>query len=93
MVFYIIIYIFIIQEKMSTNISDDVEMPYITNLRKEAGDTWVLLNTKQSKEEIELQEKDRCSEPISFPEFMDKYNVVIPKIQRLYVQGRLDKRA
>ena len=75
-----------------TNISDDVEMPYITNRRKEAGDTWVLLNTKQSKEEIELQEKDRCSDPISFPEFMDKYNVVIPKIQRLYVQGRLDKR-
>ena len=75
-----------------TNISDDVEMPYITNLRKEAVDTWSLLNTKQSKEEIELQEKDRCSDPISFPEFMDKYNVVIPKIQRLYVQGRLDKR-
>lgn len=75
-----------------TNISDDVEMPYITNLRKEAGDTWTLLNTKQSKEEIEFQEKDRCSEPIGFPEFMDKYNVVIPKIQRLYVQGRLDKR-
>lgn len=75
-----------------TNISDDVEMPYITNLRKEAGDTWSLLNTKQSKEEIELQEKDRCSDPISFPEFMNKYNVVIPKIQRLYVQGRLDKR-
>ena len=34
--------------------------------------------------------QERLSGAVSFTDFMDKYNVVIPKIQRLYVQGRLD---
>lgn len=34
----------------------------------------------------------RFEKPISFSTFMDNYDVIIPKIQRLYVQGRLDKR-
>lgn len=34
----------------------------------------------------------RFENPISFSTFMDSYDVIIPKIQRLYVQGRLDKR-
>lgn len=31
-----------------------------------------------------------ASSPISYIKFMQKYHIVIPKIQRLYVQGRLD---
>lgn len=34
----------------------------------------------------------RFEGPVSFPEFMDTYDVIIPKTQRTYVQGRLDKR-
>ena len=33
----------------------------------------------------------RFVDPIDFARFMDTYDVVIPKIQRLYVQGRADK--
>ena len=34
--------------------------------------------------------RERFSGPVTFITFMDKYQVIIPKIQRLYVQGRLD---
>lgn len=48
--------------------------------------------TQQEKEEeISNAEKpERFSDPVSFIDFMDQYSVVIPKIQRLYVQGRQD---
>lgn len=35
---------------------------------------------------------NRFTVPVDFPTFMERYNVTIPKIQRLYVQGRTDKR-
>ncbi len=35
---------------------------------------------------------NRFEYPVNFCSFMDTYDVIIPKIQRLYVQGRLDKR-
>lgn len=38
------------------------------------------------------EKKHRVDDSICFNKFMDKYDVVIPRIQRLYVQGRLDKR-
>lgn len=49
---------------------------------------------QEQVQNIELQEKhpQRIEEPVTFSQFMDTYDVVIPKIQRLYVQGRLDKR-
>lgn len=48
---------------------------------------------QENQQIIEIQEsgRQRFMEPVSFPEFMDTYDVIIPKIQRLYVQGRLDK--
>ena len=42
--------------------------------------------------ENDKQEVIRFDKSISFSTFMDSYDVIIPKIQRLYVQGRLDKR-
>lgn len=36
------------------------------------------------------EKPERFSAPVSFIDFMDQYSVVIPKIQRLYVQGRQD---
>jgi uncharacterized protein with ParB-like and HNH nuclease domain len=36
-------------------------------------------------------DRKRFTDSISFPTFMDNYSIIIPKIQRLYVQGRLDK--
>lgn len=42
--------------------------------------------------EKDKSEVVRFDKSISFSTFMDNYDVIIPKIQRLYVQGRLDKR-
>ena len=62
------------------------------NLRKEVQDN--IESEQENRQITESQERDipRFQEPINFIDFMDKYDVIIPKIQRLYVQGRLDKR-
>ncbi len=46
------------------------------------------VNDAMHKEQVGDQGK--ISDAIAFSDFMNKYGVVIPKIQRLYVQGRMD---
>lgn len=61
------------------------------NLRKDCETMTDVLQTQQLSEQG-VDVDGRFMSPISFITFMDNYDVVIPKIQRLYVQGRLDKR-
>lgn len=75
-----------------TNIGDDVKAQDINNLRKKTENAGVPLEVNQSKEVVHNLNSRRFFNPISFFDFMDNYNVIVPKIQRLYVQGRLDKR-
>ena len=74
-----------------TQISNNDKKTEEKNLSREIECSGEIVQMYQSKEDVQNQ-KNRYFEPISFPDFMDKYDVIIPKIQRLYVQGRLDKR-
>lgn len=72
-------------------ISDRQKKSKKNSLRKEVQDN---IESEQGNRQITgSQKKDipRFQEPINFLDLMDNYDVIIPKIQRLYVQGRLDK--
>lgn len=59
---------------------------------KKDGDTHKHLLQALPRMEDLVNKDGRLTGTISFSTFMNTYDVVIPKIQRLYVQGRLDER-
>lgn len=76
--------------KETTHKKDKTEAKAI-ELKKD-GDTHKHLLQALSSMEEPVNKDSRLTGTISFSAFMNTYDVVIPKIQRLYVQGRQDKR-
>lgn len=59
---------------------------------KKNGNAHNLISQGELKMEQPVNRDGRLTGTINFATLMDTYDVIIPKIQRLYVQGRLDKR-
>lgn len=76
--------------KETTHKKDKAEAKAI-ELKKDGDTHKHLLQALPSMEEP-VNKGSRLTGTISFSAFMNTYDVVIPKIQRLYVQGRQDKR-
>lgn len=63
----------------------------IKNIENRIDDIIVPQQISESNTPNKNEGNNRFTVPIEFPAFMERYNVTIPKIQRLYVQGRTDK--
>lgn len=63
----------------------------IKNIENRIDDIIVPQQISESNTPNKNDGNNRFTVPIEFPAFMERYNVTIPKIQRLYVQGRTDK--
>lgn len=75
--------------KETTHKKDKTDAKAI-DLKKDSDTHKHLLQVSPRMEEL-VNKDGRLTGTISFSTFMNTYDVVIPKIQRLYVQGRLDK--